>query len=84
MQHMNQEKDEAAKYLCLKIVATAILLVNVRMSDRNCNYKFTVFHTLDLLKTNFFITQTKSHTCEECGAHLRISFWHSLMNLKNK
>ena len=26
----------------------------------------------------------KSHTCEEGGAHLRISFWHSLMNLKKK
>ena len=25
----------------------------------------------------------KSHTCEEGGAHLRISFWHLLMNLKN-
>ena len=25
----------------------------------------------------------KSHTCEG-GAHLRISFWHLLMNLKNK
>ena len=26
----------------------------------------------------------KSHTCEEGGAHLKISFWHLLMNLKNK
>ena len=26
----------------------------------------------------------KSHTCEEGGACLRISFWHLLMNLKNK
>ena len=25
----------------------------------------------------------KSHTCEEGGAHLRISIWHLLMNLKN-
>ena len=25
----------------------------------------------------------KSHTCEEGGAHLRISVWHLLMNLKN-
>ena len=24
-----------------------------------------------------------SHTCEEGGAHLRISFWHSLMKLQN-
>ena len=26
----------------------------------------------------------KSHTCEEGGAHLIISFWNLLMNLKNK
>ena len=26
----------------------------------------------------------RSHTCEEGGAHLRISFWNLLMNLKNK
>ena len=26
---------------------------------------------------------SKSHTCEEGRAHLRISVWHLLMNLKN-
>ena len=26
----------------------------------------------------------KLHTSEEGGAHLRISFWHLLTNLKNK
>ena len=26
----------------------------------------------------------KSHTCEVGEAHLRISFWHLLMNLKKK
>ena len=26
----------------------------------------------------------KSHTCEEGGANLSISFWHLFMNLKNK
>ena len=25
----------------------------------------------------------ESHTCEEGGAHLSISLWHLLMNLKN-
>ena len=30
------------------------------------------------------ITIKKSHTCEKGGAHLRISFWHLLMNFKNK
>ena len=25
----------------------------------------------------------KSHTCEEGGAHLRVSVWNLLMNLKN-
>ena len=34
--------------------------------------------------TNEVQKQKKSHTCEEGGAHLRISFWHLLMNLKNK
>ena len=28
--------------------------------------------------------QQKSHTCEEGGAQLQVSFWHLLMNLKNK
>ena len=53
---MNEEKDEAAKYLRLKIVVRAILLVKVRMPDRKCNHKITVFHTLDLFKTHPFIT----------------------------
>ena len=34
--------------------------------------------------SEFPIFQQKSHTCEEGGTHLRISFWHLLMNLKNK
>ena len=29
------------------------------------------------------ILSQKSHTCEEFWAHLRISVWHLLMNLKN-
>ena len=28
--------------------------------------------------------EQQNHICEESGAHLRISFWHLLMNLKNK
>ena len=54
-QHMNQEKGEAAKYLRLKIVVGAILLVKIRMPDRNYIYKNTVFHTWDLFKINPFI-----------------------------
>ena len=34
--------------------------------------------------TKEYDRKIKSHTCEEGGAHFRISFWHSLMNLKNK
>ena len=30
------------------------------------------------------IIKEKSHTCKEGGAHLTISFWHLLMNLKSK
>ena len=37
---------------------------------------------LVIIKT-FLEANEKSHTCEEGGAHLRISFWHLLMNLKN-
>ena len=29
------------------------------------------------------ISIQKSHTCEEGGAHLRISFWHLLINLNS-
>ena len=31
-----------------------------------------------------FLNQKKSHTCEEGGAHLKIYFWHLLMNLKKQ
>ena len=30
-----------------------------------------------------YVDIQKSDTCEEGGAHLRVSFWHLLMNLKN-
>ena len=43
---------------------------NLNMVSWECNIIFT--------------SNKKSHTCEEGGAHLRISFWHLLMNLKNK
>ena len=38
-------------------------------------HKLTYYHKLNY---------EKSHTCEEGGANFRISFWHLLMNLKNK
>ena len=31
---------------------------------------------------NKFLLEKKSHTCEQAGAHLRISFWHLLMNFE--
>ena len=39
-----------------------------------------------IIKNNEFLANNKikSHTCEEGGAHLRISFWYLLMNLRNK
>ena len=37
-----------------------------------------------IYKLKTLVTNKKSHTCEEGGAHLRTSFWHLLMNLKNK
>ena len=58
----------------------------------------TIYHycNLDLVVTIVKIIQNifenaknkiffeKLGTCEEGGAHFRISFWHLLMNLKNK
>ena len=35
-------------------------------------------------RSYFFKKKKKSHACKEGRAHLRISFLHSLMNLKNK
>ena len=32
----------------------------------------------------FIYINKKSHTCEEGAAHLKISFWHLLVNLENK
>ena len=31
---------------------------------------------------NMSINYSKNHTCEEGGAHIQISVWHLLMNLK--
>ena len=35
-------------------------------------------------KKQMQLINKKSHTWEKGGAHLRISFWHLLKNLKNK
>ena len=53
---------------------------------------FETFNSCTFLKLNhcyifleYYLKKSKkSHTCEEGGAHFRISFWHLLMNLKNK
>ena len=47
--------------------------LNSTRNSRGLLYSFNVKHYLK-----------KSHTCEEHGAHLIISFWYLLMNLKNK
>ena len=39
---MNQEKDEIANFLRLKIVVRAILAAKVGMPDRDCNYYIIV------------------------------------------
>ena len=38
------------------------------------NFCYFVFVSIEGMK--------KSHMCEEGGAHLRISFWHLLMNFE--
>ena len=40
-----------------------------------------IFHMKFLKVLNKDI-EKKSHTCEKGGAHLRISVWHLLMNLR--
>ena len=53
---------------------------------RGASTKGTFMAMLDGLESYFSSDELvkKSHTCEEGGAHLTISFWHLLMNLKNK
>ena len=34
------------------------------------------------VSSNVLVKLEKPHTCEEGGAHLRISFWHLLMNIE--
>ena len=63
-----------------------ILLIGIATSIKNFlliyygKKKFNYFHNVDVkdLKDN-----KKWHLCEEGQAHLRISVWHLLMNLKN-
>ena len=43
----------------------------------------TTTTTTEIRKAIKGMKKKKSHICEG-GAHLRISFWHLLMNLKNK
>ena len=40
--------------------------------------------TTEIRKAIMGMKNKKSHICEKGGAHLRISFWYLLMNLKNK
>ena len=49
----------------------------MKMMWVQCDFFLVIFITL-------FFQIKKSHTCEEGGAHLKISFWHLLMNMKNK
>ena len=56
-----------------------IVLYNAKkVSNSNMHIKSKNQNTKRRMETK------KSHRCEEGGTHLRISFWHLLMNLKNK
>ena len=54
-------------------------------SNRNGQFwKFLSLYFKHCTKCQFFMVKTKkSYTCEDGGAHLRISVWHLLMNLRN-
>ena len=60
------------------------LLLEITESEYNdkCQNKQYSLENIENRKSIEYIK--KSHTCEEGGAHLRISVWHWLMNLKNK
>ena len=47
-------------------------------------HEIFIDRVLNKLKSFCESINKKSHTCEKGGAHLRISFWHLLMNSKNK
>ena len=48
----------------------------------NLNYLMDhILYQIFMISLNIYLK--KSYTCREGGAHLRISFWHLLMNLKN-
>ena len=53
------------------------------MSHQTDNDKI-YFYAKHLYEPKYQFLIKKSHTCEEGGTQLRISFWHLLMNLKNK
>ena len=59
---------------------------DILVSGKNDNEHFQNLESVSKnhVKMWFAIKKEKSHTCQEGGAHLRISFWHLLMNLKNK
>ena len=58
------------------------LAKNFALSDTEefCTKFCKVCHFSD--DTNLICLNQKLHTCEDGGAHLRIFFWHLLMNLK--
>ena len=53
------------------------------LADHALNGCDTVLEMFEIQKGKALNIMKKSHTCEEGGAHPRISAWHLLMNLKN-
>ena len=61
-----------------------IILGIIKSCSTTLNKKNIQNHQKNFGKSKRPMEQQKSHTYEEGGAHLRISFWHLLMTLKNK
>ena len=60
------------------------IFINLKTFNNGLEQK--IFFKTHLFSTNILHSLQKneeSHTCEESGAHPRISVWHFLMNLKN-
>ena len=78
IQYYNKHAKQVNDMHVSTVLGIQILFLTVQKKK-----KVMVISTPQISKINN-LEKKKSHTCEEGGAQLRISFWHLLMNLKSK
>ena len=66
------------KMIKIHTLQLILVLLLSEKSENLANFSRSLFYV------SHHIMKKKSHTCEDGEAHLRISFRHLLMNLKNK